>query len=86
MDDPGSILDDLGRDLFLAWLILHYFHKDLGDPAISELSHLTREIVQALASRALGNRGFNQETQTESMRALIAAAERFARANQSIAA
>jgi len=86
MDDPGSILDDLGKEPFLAWLILHYFHKDLGDPVISEYAQLQRGLVQALAVRVLAHGSISQQSHTESVKALTAAAERFARANQSVAA
>jgi hypothetical protein len=84
--DPDNILDELGKDLFIQWIILNYFHKDPGDPVISELAQLQRGIARVLVSRQFGGRGISQESHTESMNALTAAAERFARANQSVAA
>lgn len=87
-------MDDLifmcGNNLnYIQWLI-HHLNKDSGDPAeiatVSELARLTEGIVQVLASRQISNRGLSQEFRAESAKVLTTAAERFAHANQSVAA
>ena len=89
--DPDNILDTLGSNLkLIEWLVSHHFHKDLGDPAekliVVELALLTQGIAQVLVSRQITNRGLSREFQAESARVVTAAAERFAHADQPIAA